>query len=36
MVEDFLDDLRVFDDRDDAYSTTAATFEDIDVVDAFE
>ena len=36
MVEDFLDGLRVFDDRDDAHSTTAGTFEDIDVVDAFE
>ena len=36
MVEDFLDGLRVFDDRDDAHSTTAGTFEDVDVVDAFE
>ena len=36
MVEDLLDDLGVFNDRDDAYSTTARTFEDIDVVDAFE
>ena len=36
MVEDVFDDGWVFDDRDDAHSTTAGTFEDVDVVDAFE
>ena len=36
MVEDFLDDLGVFNDRDDAHPTTTGTGKDIDVLNAFE
>ena len=35
MVEDYLDELGIFDDGDDAHSTTTGTGKDIDVVNAF-
>ena len=36
MVEDFLDDLGIFYDGDDAHAATTRTGKDIDAVNAFE